>query len=643
MSSNRSSRPELAGRVPDDLSTLWETLDFDARTIRSPVKSTIRPPEPAPVPVAGESEEGTVTLHVKEAAPQIRALDLEILDTIGEGGMGLVRLARQVSLKREVAVKTVQPAVRDQGEKLRALSQEALITGALEHPNVIPVYALGQDSGGAPLIVMKRVEGVSWREFLEGERSIPEGTDALEWHLDVLLQVANALSFAHSRGIIHRDVKPENVMIGSFGEVYLLDWGLALSLRPEHRGTFPLASEARGVAGTPVYMSPEMVTGDGALLGPHTDVYLLGATLHEIVTGEPRHTGDSFLGVMQSAYASQPYGYGPNVPRELAELCNRATSREPGDRHGSVEEFRAALTNFLRHRTSIQLSNEAEERLSRMQRLLQEDTPEIDRQVRDLFGESRFGFEQALKTWPENVDARRGVEAAKRAMAEHELRQGNLNAARALVATVEGERGDLEAAVAELERRIESERLEIDRLREAAHQTDPTLRARGRAIAALVCGTGAGGSLVLIEMGERTGLVPLTPATYFLGWGVVLVLSVALLFRLFRRHLFVNQITTQIAVASVTAIVSILGFRGLVYMAELPLDLAFRFELILYGLALAMLGVVSNYRVLAAIPICIVGGVVDGFIAGDGLLTVAAAIFLAFVAVAWAWATTPPS
>ena len=190
-------------------------------------------------------------------------------------------MAEQRSLAREVAIKTVKDHA---GERARdALCDEAVVTGLLEHPNVIPVHALGCDSEGRPLLVMKRVEGVAWRDLLRDPEhpawathaAAPE--DRLAFHLDVLADVSQAAAFAHSRRIVHRDIKPENVMIGEFGEVYLLDWGLAVTAGRE--------LEPGTLVGTPAYMAPEMV-GGGRVDG-RTDVYLLGATLHEVLTGRP--------------------------------------------------------------------------------------------------------------------------------------------------------------------------------------------------------------------------------------------------------------------------------------------------------------------------------------------------------------------
>src|SRR5262249_9535023 len=147
--------------------------------------------------------------------------------------------------------------------------EEAKTTGLVDHPGIVPVHALGRDPAGRPILVMKRVEGVSWRQLLDDSTDVAwttlerPGTDRLAFHLETLMQVCNALAFAHRRGIIHRDIKPSNVMVGEFGEVFLLDWGIAC---PIQRGAGASSSDetapAATLCGTPAYMAPEMLSLD---------------------------------------------------------------------------------------------------------------------------------------------------------------------------------------------------------------------------------------------------------------------------------------------------------------------------------------------------------------------------------------------
>jgi eukaryotic-like serine/threonine-protein kinase len=358
---------------------------------------------------------------------------------IGEGGMGIVREAEQVALGRTVAIKTLKPSRRDPASA-RDLLHEAWVAGSLEHPNVVPVHHLGVDDDGMPVLVLKRVEGVEWSRLIDDgtEVALRFGvTDLLAWNLGILLQVLNALRFAHSRGIIHRDLKPSNVMVGDYGEVYLLDWGVAVSLRDDGSGRLPLASLATQIAGTPCYMAPEMlhVGGDVGLikdqpyvpLSERTDVYLAGAVLFELMAGRPPHEGDTIVEVITSVLSSRPE-LPLDAPLELAAICMRAMEPDPDDRYASIDALRLALQRYLEHRGSDQILARARARLDELARLLV--TTPTDRarhreEIYRLLGECRFGFHEALASWRDNTEARRGLERATIAVAEYELATGD--------------------------------------------------------------------------------------------------------------------------------------------------------------------------------------------------------------------------
>ena len=167
-----------------------------------------------------------------EAPAKLDAVDFEVTGVLGEGGMGRVLLARQRSLRRDVAIKVIKAEVQHP-EVIEALLAEAVVTGSLEHPRIVPVHALGRDSEGQPVLAMKRIEGVSWRDMTRDSDDprwasiAPESEDRLDVHLEIFMAACNAVHFAHSRGIVHRDIKLDNVMIGGFGEVYVVDWGIA--------------------------------------------------------------------------------------------------------------------------------------------------------------------------------------------------------------------------------------------------------------------------------------------------------------------------------------------------------------------------------------------------------------------------------
>ena len=356
---------------------------------------------------------------------------LEVVGEIGQGGMGVVRLARQVALRRDVAIKQVRDDRRDE-RHAQELLQEGLLVGALEHPNIVPVYMLGVDDDGYPTIVMKRITGANWGDIVRGQQPVPDddADDALGWHLNVLMDVSNAVHFANSRGIVHRDLKPDNVMVGDFGEVYVLDWGIAVSTVDVPGSAFPLASDANEVAGTPAYMAPEQVRGDGANTTHRTDVYLLGAILHEIVTGEVPHNGKTMFETMHHAFESPPGDY-PGAPDELARACRRAMSKEPADRFASAEEFRKALAAFLRHRESMKMHSQGVAAADDLQKAVaDQDEAACD----EAYARARFAFDAALATWEGNEAARLGRQSLMETMVAWELALENPRAVRKLLA-----------------------------------------------------------------------------------------------------------------------------------------------------------------------------------------------------------------
>lgn len=398
-------------------------------------------------------------------------------ELLGTGGMSDVHVGTQKALDRKVAVKLPKGEAKAiAGEVLR----EAWITGQLEHPHVMPVYDLTLDANGMPLIVLKRVDGLHWRELLQNPELVKErfGTDdVLGWHLQTFMQVCNAVGFAHSRHIVHRDIKPANVMIGEFGEVYVTDWGIAVSVRPGGIGAY----DPEVLAGTPVYLAPEMVLGEP--VSPETDVYLLGATLFEILTGSPPHVAPSLREIAMKAIADEPPEAGPDVPTELAAVCRTAMKRERQQRYRTAEGLRRAVQSFLERRDSRELATAAHADLVRLEAALKvalqdPEAPHAD--VFDLFGACRFGFKAALRAWPDNTDASEGLERAVRAMIELELARMNARAAENLLNDLPNPSAELRARVdAALQERAAA-RDEHRALIEFRRDLDPTIGRRGR-------------------------------------------------------------------------------------------------------------------------------------------------------------------
>jgi serine/threonine-protein kinase len=365
--------------------------------------------------------------------------DFRLRSVLGRGGMGVVHLAEQTIPSREVALKRL---ASDDPRFVDALLREATITGRLEHPNIVPIHAVVADEHG-PAVVMKRVAGVDWSELAKKERSI-------ERHLDVLLQVCNAVAFAHARGVVHRDIKLENVRIGDFGEVYLLDWGIAKKLDAPSSGR---------IVGTPVHMAPEMTFGDA---DERSDVFLLGAALHEALTGRPRHDATDLVEVLRLARRAEPYSYDTKVPRELAAILNRACARDPSARFESASALREAVVRFREHRSAAKLAAAGAERLAELEKLTKGGGAYAEAQR--VFTEARFAFEQARAAWPESELATNGLQRALDAMARVELAHGQPDGAEACLSAMTDPPTALRAEIVALRARQLAEKARLAKL-----------------------------------------------------------------------------------------------------------------------------------------------------------------------------------
>ncbi len=226
----------------------------------------------------------------------------QILSEIARGGMGVVLRGRDLVIGRDVAIKLLLEEHVNRPEVVRRFIEEAQIAGQLQHPGIVTVYDLGR-FGERPFFTMKLVKGRTLADIL-GEQTDP-ATERLRL-LNVALQVAQALAYAHAKGVIHRDLKPADIMVGAFGEVQVLDWGLAKVL-PEggiadeekafrhHQSSDKFGTDPEGgsLPGTPAYMPPEQANGGLAFLDRRADVFRLGAILCEVLTGKPPYVGSS--------------------------------------------------------------------------------------------------------------------------------------------------------------------------------------------------------------------------------------------------------------------------------------------------------------------------------------------------------------
>jgi serine/threonine protein kinase/formylglycine-generating enzyme required for sulfatase activity len=351
-----------------------------------------------------------------------RSLDrqepFELLREVGRGGMGVVYLARQPLLNREVAVKTAT----NKGS-LQKFAAEAMVLAHLEHPNIVPVYDLALLSDQRLALAMKFIAGQPWSERLR-DPNIP-----LDDHLQVLMSVCNAIGFAHSKHILHLDIKPDNVLVGEFGEVLVVDWGIALDFSdpPRQPPLAPHRDSLLSPCGTPAYMAPELARGNPAQIGPQTDIYLLGAVLYEALTGRaPHDLGTGMIHSLFSALAAEPPDFTnhPNAPAHLRAMCTRAMKRDPSDRFTSVAAFQQALRDFHTHAESARVCQRAHQHLADARALSAVPTASRDTLYND-FSEAVASFSQARMLWPQNSDALDGEANARLDFAHAAAQRGD--------------------------------------------------------------------------------------------------------------------------------------------------------------------------------------------------------------------------
>jgi WD40 repeat protein len=313
------------------------------------------PPE-GDVEEAEEAEESGAPTTPFTGVPLRRIGDYDLLGEIARGGMGVVYRARQRSLNRLVAVKLISAGALATPELVKRFRAEAEAAAGLAHPNIVPIFEIGEQ-WGQHFFSMELVEGPSLREVLDspGLWSSPGGgvVSRLDFFrrprrgAELVATLADAVHYAHQRGVLHRDVKPGNILLAPDGQPRLTDFGLARLLRNDSTLT-----RTDVLLGTPAYMAPEQARGDARGVTTSVDVYGLGAVLYEVLTGRPPFGGGTLLETIRQVLDQEPRRpslWHPGVDRDLETICLRCLEKDPNRRYGSCEAVGDDLRRWLRH------------------------------------------------------------------------------------------------------------------------------------------------------------------------------------------------------------------------------------------------------------------------------------------------------
>ena len=346
--------PSMTGGLWDLISTQGMRGSADSEQVTRSESHRGAVSLPASNPESASSDAVAKPVLTREAAKRF-----EYVNQVGAGGMGAVHCVRDKNLLREVAIKLLAPSLADEPKYVRRFLAEAQIQAQLDHPNIAPVHDLTIDHEGTNYFTMRLVHGRTLADWITAAHLSPTPSETMHEMLGAFLKVCDAVAFAHSRGVLHLDIKPENIFMEDFGTVYLMDWGLSrLSARARERGDgVVLSPEAAGgvvagVVGSPSYMSPEQAQGAESLVSERTDVFGLGAVLYAILAGRPLYLADSMDEVLEQARGGQMPSLpdaprGVPLPEPICQITRKALAIDQRDRYQSVLELKREVEGVL--------------------------------------------------------------------------------------------------------------------------------------------------------------------------------------------------------------------------------------------------------------------------------------------------------
>jgi eukaryotic-like serine/threonine-protein kinase len=359
---------EQSGSIEQSLEEITKQLppsDFQSEVSLKEIEDTLPPHWLATIERLGKPPKEAP--HRRQAANLDATGRFQIVRNLASGGLGKVSVAQDRELDREVALKEILGRVAHRPEAQSRFITEARVTGSLEHPGVVPIYAMGYFSDGRPYYTMRLIRGKSLAQCIkEGKVQELQGAvylQAVRPTINHLIDACNTIAYAHSRGVLHRDIKPANIMLGKYGETLVVDWGLAKA--DESVETDPMQSEMPvadrfdssseptefgTLIGTPSYMSPEQANGRVDLIDLRSDVFSLGATLYHILTGHAPFEGASREDIVDRARQWQfqpPRELQGHIPVELQSICMQAMAKSQSQRYPSAKDLAEDLDRWI--------------------------------------------------------------------------------------------------------------------------------------------------------------------------------------------------------------------------------------------------------------------------------------------------------